>query len=297
MAFIVSYRPFSLLWIKAYAFILIGAIFIAAGYVFFITPHKIVPGGIYGISIVLHHSFNTPVGLMALAFNIPLTLIGIKVMGPRFGAKTVTGFFLTSGFMDGFTYLYGDFPLLKDDPLTSALYGGAIIGLGVGLFFKAKATCGGTDVMAMMAGKWTHQPLGKLMMSIDALIVVIGTVVFADWKIPLYSLLAIFVMGKVIDMVLEGAQTDKVVLVVSDEYEKIATKITSDFRRGATLLNGQGMFAGKARNMLFVVLRRREIVLLKDFISKTDQKAFVVSLNASEILGKGFRSLRDKLEA
>ena len=98
-------------------------------------------------------------------------------------------------------------------------------------------------------------------------------------------------------MVLEGAQTDKVVLVVSDEYEKIATKITSDFRRGATLLNGQGMFAGKARNMLFVVLRRREIVLLKDFISKTDQKAFVVSLNASEILGKGFRSLRDKLEA
>lgn len=297
MAFIVSYRPFSLLWIKAYAFILIGAIFIAAGYVFFITPHKIVPGGIYGISIVLHHSFNTPVGLMALAFNIPLTLIGIKVLGPRFGAKTVTGFFLTSGFMDGFTYLYGDFPLLKDDPLTSALYGGAIIGLGVGLFFKAKATCGGTDVMAMMAGKWTHQPLGKLMMSIDALIVVIGTVVFADWKIPLYSLLAIFVMGKVIDMVLEGAQTDKVVLVVSDEYEKIATKITSDFRRGATLLNGQGMFAGKARNMLFVVLRRREIVLLKDFISKTDQKAFVVSLNASEILGKGFRSLRDKLEA
>ncbi|MDD3636389.1 MAG: YitT family protein [Bacteroidales bacterium] len=297
MAFIVSYRPFSLLWIKAYALILIGAIFIAAGYVFFITPHKIVPGGIYGISIVLHHSFNTPVGLMALAFNIPLTLIGIKVLGPRFGAKTVTGFFLTSGFMDGFTYLYGDFPLLKDDPLTSALYGGAIIGLGVGLFFKAKATCGGTDVMAMMAGKWTHQPLGKLMMSIDALIVVIGTVVFADWKIPLYSLLAIFVMGKVIDMVLEGAQTDKVVLVVSDEYEKIATKITSDFRRGATLLNGQGMFAGKARNMLFVVLRRREIVLLKDFISKTDQKAFVVSLNASEILGKGFRSLRDKLEA
>lgn len=297
MAFIVSYRPFSLLWIKAYALILIGAIFIAAGYVFFITPHKIVPGGIYGISIVLHHSFNTPVGLMALAFNIPLTLIGIKVLGPRFGAKTVTGFFLTSGFMDGFTYLYGDFPLLKDDPLTSALYGGAIIGLGVGLFFKAKATCGGTDVMAMMAGKWTHQPLGKLMMSIDALIVVIGTVVFADWKIPLYSLLAIFVMGKVIDMVLEGAQTDKVVLVVSDEYEKIATKITSDFRRGATLLNGQGMFAGKARNMLFIVLRRREIVLLKDFISKTDQKAFVVSLNASEILGKGFRSLRDKLEA
>jgi uncharacterized membrane-anchored protein YitT (DUF2179 family) len=297
MAFIVSYRPFSLPWIKAYAFILIGAIFIAAGYVFFITPHKIVPGGIYGISIVLHHSFNTPVGLMALAFNIPLTLIGIKVLGPRFGAKTVTGFFLTSGFMDGFTYLYGDFPLLKDDPLTSALYGGAIIGLGVGLFFKAKATCGGTDVMAMMAGKWTHQPLGKLMMSIDALIVVIGTVVFADWKIPLYSLLAIFVMGKVIDMVLEGAQTDKVVLVVSDEYEKIASKITSDFRRGATLLNGQGMFAGKTRNMLFVVLRRREIVLLKEFISKTDQKAFVVSLNASEILGKGFRSLRDKLEA
>ena len=297
MAFLLKHRPFSFLWIKAYALILVGAVLIAAGYVFFITPHKIVPGGIYGISIVLHHSFNTPVGLMALAFNIPLTLIGIKVLGPRFGAKTVTGFFLTSGFMDGFTYFFGDYPLLNDDPLTSALFGGAVIGLGVGLFFKAKATCGGTDVMAMMAGKWTGQALGKLMMMIDAVIVVFGTIVLADWKIPLYSLLAIFVMGKVIDMVLEGAQTDKVLLIISDKSIDIASKITKDFKRGATLIHGTGMFAGNNRNMLLVVLRRREIVLLKEFISQTDQKAFVVSLNASEILGNGFRSLNEKMSA
>ncbi|MBG0781933.1 MAG: YitT family protein [Bacteroidales bacterium] len=296
MAFLIRHRPFSHSWIKAYTMILLGAILIASGYVFFITPHKIVPGGIYGISIVLHHSLGTPVGLMALAFNIPLTLIGIKVLGPRFGAKTVTGFFLTSGFMDGITYFYGDYPLLNDDPLTSALFGGAIIGLGVGLFFKAKATCGGTDVMAMMAGKWTHQPLGKLMMTIDTIIVLLGTIVFADWKIPLYSLIAIFVMGKVIDAVLEGAQTDKVVLIISDQFENIAHKITNDFKRGATLIAGEGMFARNPRKMLFVVLRRREIVLLKEFISSVDPKAFMVSLNASEILGNGFRSLREKLE-
>jgi len=109
-------------------------------------------------------------------------------------------------------------------------------------------------------------------------------------------LLAIFVMGKVIDAVLEGVQTDKVVLIISDQFEHIAHKITTNFKRGATLIASEGMFARNPRNMLFVVLRRREIVMLKEFISSTDPKAFMVSLNASEILGRGFRSLREKLE-
>lgn len=124
MGFIVKYKMFSASWFKAYAFILAGAILIAIGYVFFITPHKIVPGGIYGISIILHHSFGTPVGLMALVFNIPLTILGIKVLGPRFGAKTITGFVLTSAFMDGLTYLSVTGPLIPDDPLLSAIFGG-----------------------------------------------------------------------------------------------------------------------------------------------------------------------------
>lgn len=296
MAFIVKHPAFSKSWLRAYGLIFVGALLIAAGYVFFITPHKIVPGGIYGISIIIHHSFGTPVGLIALFFNIPLTLIGLKVLGPRFGAKTITGFLLTSGFMDGMSWFFGDKALIPDDPLLSAIYGGAIIGLGVGLFFKAKATCGGTDVMAMMLGKWTGRPLGQLMMLVDSTIVISGTIAFSDWAIPLYSLIAIFVMGKTIDTVLEGFHAEKVAFIISDRHAELCQKITRDYKRGATLIEAKGLFNGSERNIIFVVLNRRETTMLKEFIKDVDSKAFMVSLNASEILGRGFRSLKEKFE-
>jgi uncharacterized membrane-anchored protein YitT (DUF2179 family) len=295
MGFIVQYRFLSARWFKAYSLIVIGALLIALGYVLFITPHMIVPGGIYGISIVMHHTLGTPVGLMALVFNIPLTLIGIKVLGPRFGAKTVTGFFLTSGFIDGFSWLLRDKSMIVDDPLLASIYGGAVIGLGVGLLFRAKATCGGTDVMAMMLGKWTRWPLGRLMMMVDSVIVVFGTLVFGDWKTPMYSLLAIFFMGKVIDLVLQGISYDKVVLVVSDEFEAIGNMIIQRLNRGATAIKGQGMFNNKQRQIIFVVLNRRELLMLQESVSKIDPKAFMIVMNADEILGQGFRSLHDKL--
>ena len=297
MAFVVSYRPFTAKWFKAYALIAAGAVLIASGYVFFITPHKIVPGGIYGISIVLHHTFGTPVGLMALAFNVPLTLLGIKVLGPRFGIKTFTGFILTSALMDLITYLYGDKPLLPDDLLLSSLYGGALIGLGVGFLFKAKATCGGTDVMAMMFGKWTGRPLGQLMMSVDAVIVLLGAMAFLDWAIPMYSLIAIFIMGKTIDTVLQGWHYDKLLLIVSDQHALIGEKITRDLHRGGTFIEAKGMFSGQQRTLIYVVLNWRETAMLEAFVQSVDPKAFVTVLNADEILGQGFRSLHDKLSS
>lgn len=296
MGFIVRYQPGSWAWFKAYALIIGGAFVIAAGYVFFITPHKIVPGGIYGISIVLHHTFGTPVGLVALLFNVPLTLFGIRVLGPRFGIKTFTGFILTSLFMDGLTWLYGAEPLVTDDLLLSSIFGGAVIGLGVGMLFKAKASCGGTDVMAMMLGKWTGQPLGQLMMMVDAVIVVGGSIVFSDPLIPLLSLVAIFLMGKTIDLVLQGINYDKVVLIVSNKTEDIRNKITMDLKRGGTMIETRGMYAGNERTMLYSVLNRRELAILESYIKQVDPTAFVTVLDADEILGEGFKSLKDKLE-
>lgn len=295
MSFIVKYKPGSAKWIKAYTLIVLGAFIIASGYVFFITPHKIVPGGIYGISIVLHHTFNTPVGLTALFFNVPLTLIGLKVLGPRFGMKTFVGFILTSFFIDGLTWWYGHEPLIQDDLLLSSMFGGAVIGLGVGLLFKAKASCGGTDVMAMMLGKWTGRPLGQLMMSVDTIIVVIGAIVFADWAIPMYSLIAIFFLGRVIDIVLQGINYDKVVLIVSEQHELISQKITEDLNRGGTFLEAQGMFDNENKQVIYVVLNRREVAILEAYIHKVDPKAFVTVLNADEILGEGFRSLHERV--
>lgn len=295
MAFIVRYHPFTRPWFKAYALIVTGAMLIASGYAFFITPHKIVPGGIYGISIVLHHTFGTPVGLMALAFNLPLTLVGIKVLGPRFGIKTFTGFMLTSLFMDLISLWIGDMALIPDDLILSSVYGGAVIGLGVGFLFKAKATCGGTDVMAMMLGKWTGRPLGQLMMSVDTIIVIMGSLVFLDWKIPMYSLITIFVMGKTIDTVLQGWTQDKVAIIISNRYNEISNAIADDIQRSSTLIHANGMFAGAERNILYVVLSRKEVPALEQRVHQADPSAFVTIINADEILGEGFKSLRDKV--
>ena len=297
MSFIVKYQPFTRAWFRAYALIVTGAMLIAAGYAFFITPHKIVPGGIYGISIVLHHTLGTPVGLMALAFNIPLTLAGIKVLGPRFGVKTFTGFMLTSGFMDLISLTFGDAALIEDDLLLSSIYGGAVIGLGVGFLFKAKATCGGTDVLAMMLGKWTGRPLGQLMMAVDAIIVVMGSLVFLDWKIPMFSLIAIFLMGKTIDTVLQGWTYDKVALIISDKHEQIGQTIMHQLGRGATLIQATGMYAGAERNVVYAVLGRKELALIEEHIHAIDPQAFVAIINADEILGEGFKSLRDKVSS
>ncbi|MBK9291446.1 MAG: YitT family protein [Bacteroidetes bacterium] len=297
MGYIVRYKPFSRSWFKAYAMILAGAFIIAAGYVLFITPHRIVPGGIYGISIILHHTLGTPVGLTAIFFNIPLTLLGIRVIGPRFGAKTFTGFIFTSAFMDSLSWLTKGQPVVEDDVLLSSLYGGAIIGIGVGLLFKAKATCGGTDVLAMMLGKWTGNPLGKLMMMVDGLIVALGAFVFGDWAIPLYSLLAIFVMGQLIDLVMQGLKYDKVVLLISEKQDEVTDFIIHRLQRGGTMLKVQGMYSLAERPMVYVVLNRREVALLQEFVARTDQKAFLTVLDADEILGEGFRPLREKFSA
>ena len=225
MAFIQKDKLFSIRWIRNYSMILIGAFIMASGFVLFITPYKIVPGGVYGISIVLHYMLGTPVGAMALAFDIPLTLIGIKVLGPRFGMKTVVGFFATAIFMDTLTYFYGMEPLVKDDALLSSIFGGLFIGVGLGLIFKAKATSGGSDIVAMIISKYTKLPLGQLMILVDSAIVLVGLIAFRDWKIPLYSLIVIFITGKVVDVILEGMSYDKVLFIVSDKSQEIKEKI------------------------------------------------------------------------
>ncbi|PLW93922.1 MAG: YitT family protein [Marinilabiliales bacterium] len=296
MAFLQKDKIFSKRWLLHYSLIVVGSFILAAGFVLFITPYKIVPGGVYGISIVLHHLFGTPVGLVALAFDIPLTIIGIKVLGPRFGVKTVVGFVLTAVFVDTLTYFYGAEPLVEGDPLLSSIFGGLFVGLGLGLIFKSRATSGGSDIIAMIIGKYTKLPVGQLMIVVDSAIVIVGLFAFQDWKIPLYSLIVIFITGKVIDTVLEGANYDKVLLIVSDKTQEIRNKIINDLNRGGTLLNGQGLYSNVERKIVFTVVNRRETVMLQDYINTIDPNAFVTVINANEILGNGFKSLKEKVE-
>lgn len=296
MSFIINEKLFSKKWFTAYTMILIGAFIMAAGFVLFITPYKIVPGGVYGISIVLHHMFGTPVGLIALCFDIPLTLIGIKVLGPRFGIKTVVGFVFTAGFVDLLSYLWGDLPLVEGDPLLSSIFGGLFIGLGLGLIFKAKATSGGSDIVAMIISKYTKLPLGQLMIVVDSAIVIVGLLVFKDWKIPLYSLIVIFITGRVVDIVLQGISYDKTLFIISEKPQELRDKIIVDLNRGGTFIQGKGMYNGSEKTIIYTVVSRREMAMMVDFIHEIDPNAFMTVINANEILGKGFKSLREKIQ-
>ncbi len=295
MAFIQKEKPFSKKWFLNYSLILFGSFILASGFVLFITPYKIIPGGVYGISIVLHYLIDTPVGMTALAFDIPLTIIGIKVLGPRFGVKTVVGFVLTAFFVDGLTYFWGEAPLVEGDALLSSIFGGVFVGLGLGLIFKAKATSGGSDIIAMIIGKYTKIPLGQLMIYVDSVIVLVGLIAFRDWKIPLYSLIVIFITGKVIDVVLEGISYDKTIFIISEKYNEIRNKIINDLNRGGTYIHGNGMYNNAEKTLIFAVVNRRELAMLQDFINEIDPKAFMTVINANEIIGNGFKSLKDKV--
>jgi uncharacterized membrane-anchored protein YitT (DUF2179 family) len=302
MAFLIKEKLFTLKGLKNYSLIVIGSFILAAGYVFFITPYKIVPGGVFGISIVIHYLTEgalsifpkgIPVGLMGLVLNIPLTIIGIKILGPRFGIKTVLGFFLSSGFIDLQTYLWGNRPLVENDPLLSAIFGAVLIGFGLGLIFRSRATSGGSDIIAMIVSKYTGMSLGQLLIYIDSAIVLIGLVAFRDWKIPLYSWLVIFITGKVIDAVLTGANYDKSVFIVSEKYSAIKDKIINDLNRSGTLLHGTGLYEEKDVPVLFTTVNRRELVMLENYIREIDENAFLTVFDAKEVLGHGFKSLNE----
>ncbi len=288
---------FSKDWFLSYLNLIIGTFILALGYAFFMTPYKIIPGGIYGIAIVLHHKFGFPVGMSALCFNLPLTLLGLKLLGSRFGVKTFVGFILTALFTDGLIYFIGDDPLnLHDEVLLASIFGGVIMGVGVGLIFKARASSGGSDVVASILSKYTKIPLGTQLMIVDSCIVVLGFLVFQDWKIPLYSWLTIFIMGRVIDTVLTGFSDDKAIFIISNKSEEIRKIIVEDLKRGGTILNGKGMYTRGEKEILFTVVNRRYIPDLHRFIFNIDPHAFITIVDAQEIIGEGFKSLAEKID-
>ena len=307
MAFLTKERLFSKKWFIDYTLILIGSFILAVGFVFFITPHRIVPGGVYGIAIVVHYltqgmfSFwpdGIPIGLFGLVLNIPLTIAGIKILGPKFGMKTITGFVLTSVFIDGITMLR---PLpekaLVDDVLLSCVFGGVLLGFGLGLIFKSRATSGGSDIIAMIIAKYTRLQLGKLMIYVDSCIVLLGLFAFQSWHIPLYSWVVIYITGRAIDITLEGADYNKALLIISKKHPEIRQKILVDLERGGTYLKGEGMYTGEEKQIIYTVVSRREVAILQEFISKIDPDAFITVMDTKEILGEGFQNLKAKVES
>lgn len=304
MTFVTKEKLFSREWFKVYSLILIGTFIMAAGFVLFINPYRIVPGGVYGIAIVIHYltegvfdfwPLGIPIGLLGLTMDIPLTILGMKILGPRFGIKTVVGFILTASFMDMLTYFIGqDDPLkLGDQLLLASIFGGVLIGFGLGLVFRSRATSGGSDIVAMIINKYTGLPLGQLMIIVDSVIVLVGLAAFGDWKIPLYSWIVIYITGKVIDITLRGISYEKTMFIISDRHQEIRHKIIHDLNRGGTIFVGKGMYQETEKNMIYTNVSRREYQILKDYIREVDPNAFVTVIDANEILGQGFKPLSE----
>lgn len=290
---------------KTYGLILLGTFIMSIGFVVFISPLKLAPGGVYGIAIILHHLFNFPIGLSGICLDLPLLLIGTLWLGPKFGMKTLAGVISLPAFISLWEKIYGYAPLipLASDPMTPdpsasfivALFGGVIIGVGLGLIFKTRATSGGTDIIAMILGKYIkHVPLGTLLICVDSTIVLIALIAFRDWTIPLYSLLVIYVTGVVMDKVIAGFHSNKAVLIISDHHEEIRQRIFDELDRGGTYLNGEGMYNHDEKKIIFTSISRKQLPVLIHFVHEIDAKAFITILDASETLGDGFNSLREK---
>ena len=292
-------------FLKTYSLIVLGTFIMSIGYVIFVSPLKLAPGGVYGIAIILHHLFNFPIGLSGICLDIPLLIIGTLWLGPKFGAKTIVGVITLPAFISLWEKIYGYAPLiaLPGDPMTPdpaatfivALFGGVIIGVGLGLIFKTRATSGGSDIIAMIIGKYLkHIPLGTLLIIVDSTIVLAALAAFKDWTIPLYSWLIIYVTGIVMDKVIAGFHSNKVVLIVSDHYEEIRQHIFDELDRGGTYIHGEGMYNNDEKKIIFTSISRKQLPILVHFVHAIDPKAFVSILDASETLGDGFTSLREK---
>jgi uncharacterized membrane-anchored protein YitT (DUF2179 family) len=195
---------------REYSVLLLGSATVAAGYVFFITPYKIIPGGVYGISIIIHYLSQgvfswlpngLPVGATALIFNVPLWFAAYRLLGKTYGPKTIVTFISTAVFTDFFTFLYGstEKQIVPNDLLLASIYGGVLIGAGVAFIFKASATSAGTDVIARIISKYHNSQIGTPIIIIDSIVVLIGLIAFRSWEVPLYSWITIFVYGRVVN--------------------------------------------------------------------------------------------------
>ncbi|MFB6075547.1 MAG: YitT family protein [Candidatus Aenigmatarchaeota archaeon] len=286
MEFIRRNKFFSKQWFLDYFLIITGALLMSAGFAFFADPYRIVPGGIYGIAIVIHHVFGLPTGTVGLVLNIPLFILGIIVLGPRFGVKTFVGTILTSVFIDLLSNFYSG--EITDDVMLISVVSGVLIGAGLALIFKAGATTGGSDIIAQIINKYTSISVGQLLIVIDSLIVSVGIIAFRDFSLAFYAFITIFITGKVIDGILLGGSYRKAVFIISNKHDEIRKYLLKNLDRGGTYLDGRGMYRGNEKHVIYTVINRREFTMLKEYVRNIDENAFMTVFDSNEVFGHGF---------
>ena len=269
-------------------FIILGDFLMAAMTNMVFDPSGIVLGGFSGIAIIVKHLSGGRIPLWAttLVLNVPLFLVAWRVKGWGFIRRTV----FSTGVFTAFLAILPSEPIVKDpDLLLLVVFGGILYGLGLGLIFYVDASTGGTDTSATLIHEklLKYYSIPQIMQVLDGIIILAGLLTFS-LRIGLYSIIAVAISAKISDMVLEGSKFAKGVYVVSEQYQVIAEKIMEDINRGVTALHAEGMYAQEEKNMLFIALNRKEIVRLKEIVYDIDPRAFMIVMDAREVLGEGF---------
>lgn len=315
-------------WWWSWFMIILGCVLLAAGYVLFISPYKIVPGGIYGAGIVLHNIFpSIQVGTFGYIFDSVLLVVAFILFGPRFGAKTVVAALITPGLMNLFTklaflnagqeamesldpkQLLGGILDMTDHLMLTSIVGAVIIGVGVGLVVQQQATTGGTDIVAMILQKYLHINFSRGVLIADAAVVLAGLLVIGfgigsdsggtkdAWQLSFYSLVAIYVSSRVLAYMLDGASYDRIIFIITSHHnEEFRRYILEEMDRSGTYIKTSGMYTNADKEMIFLVVPRRELPKVQRGIKEYDPQAFMVVANAYNTFGEGFKPMPDKHE-
>ncbi|MGY4797324.1 YitT family protein [Lysinibacillus sp. FSL K6-0057] len=270
--------------IVEYVYVIVGAAIIAVGFNVFLLPNQVASGGVSGISTILHGLFGWNPGIVQYAFNIPLFIAGVLFLGKKFGIKSFIGT-ITLPFI---VLLTNSWEPWTDNPLLGALFGGIVVGLGIGLVFKGNASTGGTDLLAQIITKYTGLSLGTSVLLIDGVIAISAAIVF-DLEKGLYALIGLYVTTKTIDIIQLGFSQSKMVYIITLKQDEVREAIYAEINRGVTKLPAIGGYTGEARPVLMVVVYQTEFTKLKQLIKSVDPSAFVIVSDAYEVLGEGFK--------
>lgn len=264
----------------------IGTLSMAIGVEQFLLPSQLSTGGFSGIGTVIYYMTGISAGTTMLILNIPLFLIAYFKVGRKFFINALIGTLLLSYFLN----LFQNVNPITTDRVLACLYGSVIVGIGTAVVLKANGTTGGTELLAIVVRKYKPQmKTGTLIVLFDTIIVAANTIFFREIEVALYSALAIFILGKILDIFFEGIDFAKMLIIISPKWEEISDKISKELKRGTTALYGKGMYKKQEKQILLCVMSRAEIREARKIIEEIDSSAFIIITNAREVYGEGFK--------
>ncbi|MBQ3414693.1 MAG: YitT family protein [Clostridia bacterium] len=268
--------------------VIFGAAIMAVGVSLFLLPNQLSSGGFSGIATLAYYLLKIPMGTTIIILNVPLFIFAFLKLGKSFFIKSIVGTISLSVFIDMFDKIIP----LTEDRFLACIYGGIIVGIGTALILKANSSTGGSELISNIVKKYnSNAKMGRIITIIDIIVVIINVIAFRKIEIGLYSAIDIYIMGKVIDIIVEGIYFTKLVFIISDKNEEISKEIGTNIRRGTTGLYGKGMYKKEDKLVLVCAVSRNDISKIKKLVKEVDKKAFMIITNSREVLGLGFKDV------